>query len=506
MGTLQWQGNRCALYLPINGKKKYIGTFASEEDADAHVKTVVVESRGSLGAPTWREIGNAYLLKVKRRLKSYDMYRDTFNSVICAAPFIDEPIDVTTRPTMVKWADELPDTLKKRSVVVNGKRKTITVKGERISHAHAINSVAVLRGIWRYACDLGLLKEGDGLCARLHVPEDRTQNRGGKASRMPVLPLDEIELLLTCRTCSPDDPKRAADPEMLAHCPHCTFEVRVAYAIEIHQALRKGELQGMNWEACDWTQHGWHIRQNRDGSTKGRKDTWQAWLPRAERFLRKWHELAGHPETGIMFPSRGKRPKQTGPRRSFVASQPEHMSAAEVVARGEAQGIKLTVLAVHQYRSAERKVKATAPARRYAEDYDWGWSGNAGSKAKNQAYRPGWPERLGVKTQITFHQLRDTCASHLLSGSWGRPWDIKAVSVHLTHETVTITEKRYAHLLKDAKRRQAAATETDPTLARSVHTRYMGAEGVPSNYLESLAPELGLEPRTTRLTVERSTN
>jgi integrase len=73
------------------------------------------------------------------------------------------------------------------------------------------------------------------------------------------------------------------------------------------------------------------------------------------------------------------------------------------------------------------------------------------------------------KPRPRFHDLRHTCASHLLQGTWGRAWRLEEVQMFLGHESI-VTTQRYAHLspggLSDAARAtpawlpQLAASET----------------------------------------------
>ena len=99
--------------------------------------------------------------------------------------------------------------------------------------------------------------------------------------------------------------------------------------------------------------------------------------------------------------------------------------------------------------------------------------------------------------------MRDTAATHLLSGTWGPKWPIKEVSEDLGHSSVKVTEDRYAHLTIDAKVATARATESDRKPRVNLGRRNFAAS---SNPLKSLAPEVGLEPTANRLTADRSTN
>jgi integrase len=143
---------------------------------------------------------------------------------------------------------------------------------------------------------------------------------------------------------------------MLAACPHMPFEQRVVFTLATHQAPREGELAGMDWNRIDWAGRGWLIAQSWDGTTKNRKTRWQALIPRSERLLRKWWELQGQPTTGIVFPT----------------PRPDGIDGAKRYARP-----RLGLL-----RHRERDVT-----------------------------RLGWWRRVGIRTRVRFHDLRDTAAT-----------------------------------------------------------------------------------------------
>lgn len=64
-------------------------------------------------------------------------------------------------------------------------------------------------------------------------------------------------------------------------------------------------------------------------------------------------------------------------------------------------------------------------------------------------YDAGWPrvrDVAGIARRVRWHDLRHTCASHLVMGTWTpRPWRLEDVRQMLGHSTIAITE-RYAHL------------------------------------------------------------
>jgi integrase len=62
----------------------------------------------------------------------------------------------------------------------------------------------------------------------------------------------------------------------------------------------------------------------------------------------------------------------------------------------------------------------------------------------------GWPsvaKKLG--RHVRFHDLRHTCASHLVMGSWGVRLTLEQVKTWLGHTTIAVTE-RYAHLAPES--------------------------------------------------------
>lgn len=89
----------------------------------------------------------------------------------------------------------------------------------------------------------------------------------------------------------------------------------------------------------------------------------------------------------------------------------------------------------------------------YTRGYDWGW---ALKKTKDVCYL-GAKREAGIVRRVWFHHLRDTCASHLLTGSWGRAWSIAEVAQLLGHTSTWVTE-RYARIMPGALARAAAET------------------------------------------------
>ena len=87
-------------------------------------------------------------------------------------------------------------------------------------------------------------------------------------------------------------------------------------------------------------------------------------------------------------------------------------------------------------------------------------SGCQRQKSKNY----GWHKLLakaGVARPVKWHELRDTCATSLLSGWWGRAWRLEEVKEMLVHSSIEVTE-RYARLAPAALAQAARETRIAP--------------------------------------------
>lgn len=99
-------------------------------------------------------------------------------------------------------------------------------------------------------------------------------------------------------------------------------------------------------------------------------------------------------------------------------------------------------------------------ARPCIRGYDAGWADvpELGRAAPYVAF--GWRRRAGIARDSRSHDLRHTCASHLVMGTWGRVWRLDEVRDFLGHTDVAVTQ-RYAHLAPDALLGAAAETKQD---------------------------------------------
>jgi integrase len=194
--------------------------------------------------------------------------------------------------------------------------------------------------------------------------------------------------------------------QAIARCDALTLEQRTVFLLACYTGLRQGELAGLFWVDVHLDVDAPHVWVRRSWRTSTKTDAVRRvdLIPAAAGLLRTWRQ---------------------------------HM-------RGN--------------------ISRCVWGHQYAEGYDWGWAltkdygrGVCWIGAKRQA---------GIVRPVWFHHLRDTCASHLLTGTWGMKWSIGEVSALLGHTDTWVTE-RYARIMPGALAPLAAQTNishASPTL------------------------------------------
>lgn len=81
-------------------------------------------------------------------------------------------------------------------------------------------------------------------------------------------------------------------------------------------------------------------------------------------------------------------------------------------------------------------------ARLRGDDARWAPAMRAGGAIN------GYRARAGITRRVRFHDLRHTCASHLVMGTWAPALSLLEVAQWLGHSSVSVTQ-RYAHLCPD---------------------------------------------------------
>ncbi len=190
----------------------------------------------------------------------------------------------------------------------------------------------------------------------------------------------------------------------LLRCERIPEPARLLYQVAIYTGLRAGELWALRWEVVRLGPRPQVsvTRSNRRSSTKSGKVRAVPLLPQALEALQRWHALCGAPTAGLVFPGEEGRQRPRGD--------------------------------------------------------DGGW---ADRKRGARPIQLGHHALAGITRDVRFHDLRHTCGSHLVQGTWGRRWSLEEVRDLLGHSTITVTQ-RYAHLDPAALHAAAAATNHPP--------------------------------------------
>mgnify|MGYP003110083439 CR=1 FL=1 len=256
-------------------------------------------------------------------------------------------------------------------------------------------------------------------------------------------PLREVRVPSVARTDEPWTFLTLDEIERVTTCEDIPLEKRSAYIVGIYAGLRAGELWGLRWDDV---------------------------------------RLDGRPELVVRHSYRG--PTKAG-------------------RVGRVPLLAPAVAALRQWRDEGTPHAHVWPAPGggcFADGYDGGWADRRYRTGKGKLkVRPGHKTVARVSRPVRFHDLRHTCASHLVMGSWGRAWRLEEVREMLRHSTTKMTE-RYAHLAPDALHSAAAATATSwPDAGRRTEDK-KAPEGA-SVPIFSGVERRGIEPRTFALPV-----
>jgi integrase len=191
----------------------------------------------------------------------------------------------------------------------------------------------------------------------------------------------------------------ADEIELVRKCDAIPAELRDLFTFAIFTGMRQGELWALQWKHLHLgEQPRCEVRRSHDRSTKSKKVRhFPLFVPAIECLLRQARRVPHDPESLVW-------PDENGDRRE--------------------------------------------------ERTDAGWRDTVGAKSVRV---PGWKTTAGIKRRVRFHDLRHTCASHLVMGTWGRAWSLVEVQKFLAHASIDVTE-RYAHLSPEHLHRAAAQT------------------------------------------------
>ena len=484
--------------------------FDSYDEAVSTRQAFIELDRGEVGGITLRQWGEIWFSEYDFS----DSILHTWRSVVCGAAFIDAPVRTLDSGEIAGWASDLLERPATRSVLRDGKR-TLEVLDHPISRSYAKQGLSILRSALNAAKNRKPQLIKSNPAADVEVPKPKVggkirTKRAKRSTKLDYLVQDDCAKIFYCAHCEAATGVPRTNLEQLVACPHAPFMYRTALSVSVMQGLRQGEIASQRWEritwsgASDWTGCYWLVETSWDGDTKNGQDRVQALIPMAARLLDRWRQLKSSPTAGLLFATGDATPKrQLGPAALFVAAHP-HLTNRDLLRAAHHQSVPITLRQIEVLRSEARKRadrKRSQADRMFAKGYDFGWADSPFRDADGVLQvKPGWVTKLELSNRTRFHDHRDTAATHLLSGSWGPAWDIKMVSEFLGHSDVKVTQDRYAHITNDAKLR--AAAQIDPSrsnIGQTLATSSRMSARLSAGYHS--APEAGLEPAATRLTV-----
>lgn len=243
------------------------------------------------------------------------------------------------------------------------------------------------RGVAKHALSLirACLRRAadEGLIDANPAVEVEVERRRGGPRKWTFLTLDEIDRVLALEHADRKD------------MPHLTIERRAAYAIAIYAGLRKSELWRLRWEDIDidGARPSLHVREGK--SDHAVRDV--PLLTQVITHLRAWRDR----DPGVTHAFGLVFPPSTNPRAA---------------------------------RSA------------HGDDYDAGWRDHPYKILGVRKVRLGAASRADFGRRVRFHDLRHTCASHLVMGSWTpEALTIQQARRWLGHSSTSVTD-RYAHM------------------------------------------------------------
>jgi integrase len=184
----------------------------------------------------------------------------------------------------------------------------------------------------------------------------------------------------------------------LITCEAIPLQWRTVYTVAIFTGMRRGELVALQWGDVDFQSRQITVRRSlKRGKPKSGRVRHIPLFDAALEPLKRWRRTVG-PIGGLVFPKRAG-----GMRR---------------------------------------------------EDDDFYWAAYSDRHGKRV---PGYKEVAGIVRPVRFHDMRHTCASHLVMGTWGQEWSLLEVCTFMGHRD-TKTTKRYAHLCPEGLKRLASQT------------------------------------------------
>jgi integrase len=225
-----------------------------------------------------------------------------------------------------------------------------------------------------------------------------------------------------------------AEIDALLSCKTIPYRHRLLFQFAIYSGLRQGEIWGLRWSDVDFEKNELTICRSCGGPTKSGRVRTIPMLPKAKEALEEIRKLLKG--SSLVFPGR--------------------------------------------------------KGKHHSKSYDAGWA----DKVDGGKFIPGAKTAAKINRHVRFHDLRHTCASHLISGSWGKKWRLEEIRQYLGHTDVKTTQ-RYSHLDPAILKTLAAETIGPRLVPTDTGTERNSVTNTVTNSVTySVAGDAGFEPAT----------
>lgn len=414
--TTDKRTGRKRVRVSINGQRVSIpGSFADEKQARGAVAEfwrlrAATQPASSTGLMTVAEWGQRYLdeRETDGIHRSVDRDRKRWNARIAESAIAKTYIDTLTPKEVRAWVKE--------------QIKNPSARGTKSAKSTIANALNLLRVALEAAVEAELIESNPARDVRL--PSMARDKEGWDWLRT-----DEMRRLLGS--------------------PAATAEQRRILTTAVFTGLRKGELWGLRWSDVDFERGELVVSKSYSGPTKGGVVRRVPLLPPALEAIR-----AQERRCTLVFPTSDLR----------MRGRSDELFAVQV----RDYTCEICGKLFSNARPSDCCSKECRKRRWYLEQR--GERPGARRSRADNMLKGSFASLLkaaGITRHIRFHDLRHTCASHLLQGTWApqfmdRALRLEEVQRWLGHRSIRTTE-RYAHLCDEAIRGRVKRASREPS-------------------------------------------
>jgi integrase len=385
-GSIEERGGRFRARLRMADRSVTdLGTYATRDEAAGVLAASVEEVAQGLrrtDSTTLAELGTRWLAERASAHRNAAKDASVWRRHVASAPIATLPVGSIESRDVVAWLKGLGQATAVSAITTAGGKAVLRKTERMLSRSVVKQAFKLLRMCVDSATE-------EGLCP-------------SNPARAPEVG-KHVRLLRSATTEDAWTYLTAAEIAAIENAEGIDEGKRLTILFAIYTGLRQGELWGLRWADVDLDSETPHmiIRYSFAASpTKSGKVATVPLLPAAVAVLRRWRAVAPHP-----------RPLPKGERGPEGAVTPPGL------------------------------VFPNPDGACYAKGYDGGWADRASGQGKHRKVTAGIKTRSGITRRARFHDLRHTAGSHLIMGTWGRPWRLEEIRDFLRHSDIAETQR-----------------------------------------------------------------